>query len=375
MRTAGEYYRSDSGKALSPQQRTAINGHLSGLTCVMWEQTFVPVADPARCGFGDAAGAVLTSLPGLSEGLPTVPEDQAYDPETNPDGLRCTMQDSYPQVFDKDPETGFAERPIDNTGVQYGLEALNDGVIDVEEFLDLNEGVGGMDLDANPIPERMVAEADTIERLYETGRITSGGPLLEIPVIVTNTYTDPEGDIHDRFRMFSMNERLMGEDGEQAPGYVMWTRPSPARRQPHRPGCRSGRRWGDRHAPARRVGYRARCRRQRGPDRAEALPHTPRCGGQHLLRPRGRGRGLGCRRLRRCRAVHGSLPGGRRPAHSGRRPRLRTTWSSARCNPSTTRSRPTSTRWSSPTPRWPASRRSSPTACATGRFPEWARSP
>lgn len=223
----GNYYQTDAGSGLSPQQRRAINGHLSGLTCTLWEQTFVPVADPARCGFGDAAGGAVRSLPGLSEGLPTVPEDQAYDPETNPDGLRCTMQDTYPQVFDTDPVTGFAERPVDNTGVQYGLKALNEGVIDVDEFLDLNEAIGGMDLDANFMPERMQADPATIERLYETGRITSGGPLLEIPVIVTNTYTDSEGDIHDRFRMFSMNERLMGDDGEQAPGYVMWTRPSP----------------------------------------------------------------------------------------------------------------------------------------------------
>lgn len=221
------YFRSEAGSTLDPEQRQAINGHLSGLTCVMWEQTFVPVADPTRCGFGDGAGAAVKALPGLSEGLPTVPEDQAYDPETNPDGLRCTMQDSYPQVFEEDPDTGFAERPIDNIGVQYGLAALNDGVIDAEEFLALNEGIGGMDLDAKFIPERMRAEPETLKRLYETGRITSGGPLLEIPIIVTNTYTDPEGDIHDRFRMFSMDERLAGDDGEQAPGYVMWTRPSP----------------------------------------------------------------------------------------------------------------------------------------------------
>ena len=223
----GNYYSSEAGSELTAEQRRAVNGHLSGLTCTLWEQTFVPVADPARCGFGDAAGGVVRTLPGLSEGLPTVPSGEAYDPETNPGGLRCTMQDSYPQVFDTDPETGFAERPVDNTGVQYGLGALNGGAIDAEQFLTLNESIGGLDLDANPVPERMDADPATIERLYETGRITSGGPLLDIPIIVTNTYTDPDGDIHDRFRMFSLNERLLTEDGEQAPGYVMWTKPAP----------------------------------------------------------------------------------------------------------------------------------------------------
>lgn len=221
------YYQSDEGSALSTEQHQAINGHLSAATCALWDQTFVPVADPARCGFGDAAGAVVGSLPGLAGGLPTVPDGLAYDPETNPGGLRCTMQDSYPQIFEPDPETGFAQRPVDNTGVQYGLAALNDGLIDAEEFLDLNEHIGGMDLDADFVPQRMEAEPDAVEKLYETGRITSGGPLAEIPIIVTNTYTDPEGDIHDRFRMFSMDERLAGDDGAQAPGYVMWTRPPP----------------------------------------------------------------------------------------------------------------------------------------------------
>lgn len=221
------YYSSEQGSALSTQQRRAINGHLSGLTCVMWDQTFVPVADPSRCGFGDAAGAVVDSLPGLAGGLPTVPDSEAYDPDTNPGGLRCTMQDSYPQIFDEDPETGFAERPVDNIGVQYGLDALNSGVIDVEEFLDLNEHVGGMDIDANFVRQRMEADPDTVEKVYETGRITARGPLAQIPIIVTNTYTDPEGDIHDRFRMFSMEQRLAADDGTRAPGYVMWTRPSP----------------------------------------------------------------------------------------------------------------------------------------------------
>ncbi|MFV0316849.1 MAG: DUF6351 family protein [Microthrixaceae bacterium] len=222
------YYASDQGRELTAEQQQAVNGHMSGLSCVLWGQTFVPVADPAKCGFGDAVGGAASALPGLSGGLPTVPEGQPYDPETNPDGLRCTMQDSYPQVFERDPETGFAERPIDNTGVQYGLKALNEGVIDPDQFLSLNEFVGGLDLDANPIPERMVADEAAIERLYETGRITSGGALLDIPIIVTNTYTDPGGDIHDRFRMFSMNERLRTDSGDQAPGYVMWTRPPSA---------------------------------------------------------------------------------------------------------------------------------------------------
>ncbi|MEZ5238782.1 MAG: DUF6351 family protein [Microthrixaceae bacterium] len=223
----GAYYGTGPGAALTPEQRSAINGHLSPLTCTLWEQTFVPMVDPAvwlrrrrrRCDHRPARSR---------GGLPTVPDELAFDAESNPDGLRCTLQDSYPQVLGRDPQTSHVRRPLDNTGVQYGLEALNDGVIDAEEFVVLNERIGGLDLDANPVPERMVADESDLEALYRTGRVVAGGGLLDIPVIAVNVYTDDEGDIHDRFRMFSLEERLAGEDGSRAPGYVMWTLPPSA---------------------------------------------------------------------------------------------------------------------------------------------------
>jgi hypothetical protein len=41
-------------------------------------------------------------------------------------------------VFGRDPKTGFARRPIDHVGIQYGLKARNDGTITTEQFIDLN---------------------------------------------------------------------------------------------------------------------------------------------------------------------------------------------------------------------------------------------
>jgi hypothetical protein len=73
----------------------------------------------------------------------------------------------------------------------------------------------------------MEASEGSLERLYRTGRVVEGGPLLDIPVIATNIYTDDQGDIHDRIRMFSLDARLRDADGNQAPGFVMWTRPPP----------------------------------------------------------------------------------------------------------------------------------------------------
>ena len=49
-----------------------------------------------------------------------------------------------------------ALRPFVNTGVQYGLAALNSGAITVQQFIDLNEKIGGIDQDANYTPARAV---------------------------------------------------------------------------------------------------------------------------------------------------------------------------------------------------------------------------
>jgi len=65
----------------------------------------------------------------------TLPADQRYDPVKNPKGVRCSVYDHTVNVFGKDPATGFALRPIDNVGVQYGLQALNAGVITADQFL------------------------------------------------------------------------------------------------------------------------------------------------------------------------------------------------------------------------------------------------
>ena len=62
-----------------------------------------------------------------------------YNPATNPTGARCDVYDHTVNVYGRDPATGFARRPLDNVGIQYGLKALNDGVITVDQFLDLNE--------------------------------------------------------------------------------------------------------------------------------------------------------------------------------------------------------------------------------------------
>jgi hypothetical protein len=116
-----------------------------------------------------------------------------------------------------DRKTGFAQRPIDNLGVQYGLAALNSGAITVDMFLDLNKNIGGYDSDGNYVSARTVADDDALKAAYRSGRVTNGGlGLRTTPIIDYRGYVDqPENsqEVHSRFHSFSLRERLLRENG------------------------------------------------------------------------------------------------------------------------------------------------------------------
>lgn len=99
-----------------------------------------------------------------------LPEELRYHPVKNPRGARCDIYDHTANAYGRDPATGFARRPLDNVGIQYGLKPLNDGVISTEQFLDLNERIGGFDEDGNISRERTIADVAAVRAAYETGR-------------------------------------------------------------------------------------------------------------------------------------------------------------------------------------------------------------
>ncbi|MEX2582423.1 MAG: DUF6351 family protein, partial [Gemmatimonadota bacterium] len=156
-----------------------------------------------------------------------VPESVRYDAVTNPTGARATIYDHTVNVYGRDPQTGFARRPLDNVGVQYGLGALNDGVIDVEQFLDLNERIGGVDIDFEHQPERHVADLEATRAAYRTGRIVGGLGLASTPIIDYRSYLDLQenGDNHMKYHSFSLRERLIRTNGH-ADNHVILTRDS-----------------------------------------------------------------------------------------------------------------------------------------------------
>jgi hypothetical protein len=146
-----------------------------------------------------------------------IPKSAQYDAKTNPAGIRCDLYDHLVNVFGRDPSTGFARRPIDNIGVQYGLEALNLGAITKQQFLDLNKNIGGYDNDGNYVTTRTVGDVTAIAAAYRSGRITYGGlGMRRTPIIDYRGYVDqPEnsGEVHSRFHSFSMRQRLLEANG------------------------------------------------------------------------------------------------------------------------------------------------------------------
>src|SRR3954467_5953864 len=117
------------------------------------------------------------------------PPSLVFDPVTNPHGARCTYQDNMVNVYGTDPATGYARRPFDNVGVQYGLGALNAGAISWDQFVDLNARAGGHDINGGLSPNRTVADLRALATSYRTGRMTQGyGGLQSTPIIDLRSY-------------------------------------------------------------------------------------------------------------------------------------------------------------------------------------------
>ena len=154
--------------------------------------------------------------------LPGVGPQFRYDPVSNPFGARGDVYDHTVNVYGYIPNTPvpgqarFAQRPLDNVGVQYGLRAMNDGAISVDDFLDMNENMGGVDIDFNHIPSRTTTYLPATRRAYQGGRILYGGNGLASTAIITRMGGNDllaQGDVHLRYHSFAIRQRLLNANG------------------------------------------------------------------------------------------------------------------------------------------------------------------
>lgn len=203
------------GVAWTEAQKQAVEGHLSTSIC----QENVAVA-----GFHK----LLQPSVGRSCG---VKASEIYEPTTNPRGVRCTLADYSVNVLGRRPASewsaaetaagfGFAGRPYDNIGVQYGLHALRAGRITPAQFLDLNGAIGSHDLDYRWQPQRVAADRGALHAAYRAGLINSANELDQVAIIDkrgTNTV-----EIHHHVRTWQMRARLDRSNGHHDNHVIWW---------------------------------------------------------------------------------------------------------------------------------------------------------
>ena len=153
-----------------------------------------------------------------------LPAALVYDPVTNPNGTRCGDADLATAVWGTTngivPGSLRARQTGDNVGIQYGLKALLAGAITPEEFVTLNEKIGGFDADSNRTAARSAADSAALDIAYRAGIVASGANLGKLPIIDSRGY-DEQG-IHYIWRSFAERARIDAANGGNHGNQVMW---------------------------------------------------------------------------------------------------------------------------------------------------------
>lgn len=219
-----------SASTYTAAQRLAVSGYGGEATLFHNSNQFGRV-DPVP-------GRTAPSFPGVSAYSPAgwdsnLPLTLKYDPRPatlNLTGARASIIDSVVNVYgrkanplDASGKATVALSPFDNQGVQYGLAALNSGVISVAQFLDLNQFIGGFDFDSNPVSARTTASADALKRAYQAGLVLNGGVgLSSIPVFdLMNRHNETGAEHHLQWQHFAVRDRMIQATGN-SDNHVMW---------------------------------------------------------------------------------------------------------------------------------------------------------
>jgi hypothetical protein len=214
------------GVVWSPTQFGAVEGNLlpvDAVTSVGCIGTAAPYT-PSKCPTGYLSGAV----PYWPCAGPTA--QQRYNSTTNPGGTRCSIFQLNKNLLgvrkkavwskaEKKIGKGFAGMPLDNVGVQYGLESLETGQITPGQFADLNAHIGGVTIDLGWRAKRLSADHPALANAYRTGLINETNNLDQTAVIDCRG-PDP-GAAHDSYRAFAVRARLDRENGGHA-NQLIW---------------------------------------------------------------------------------------------------------------------------------------------------------
>lgn len=173
-------------------------------------------------------------------------------PRTVIENIKWTHWNDLGNIYPVD-SNGHAPSGWDNVGVQYGLEALNNQQLSIEEFLNLNACVGGwkhpqdmvsslypwdqdgdssqfdpwdavnMNLSANckqgqPAP-RTQGNMHAMQTAYKSGHVFSGN--IDIPILDIRWYWEPILDMHHSIASFSVRARIKNANGHTN-NHIIW---------------------------------------------------------------------------------------------------------------------------------------------------------
>ena len=211
------------GTLWSPTQIADVEGHLTPINAITADEgLFKGAINPET----DCAG-----VPAPVAGDPRT----RFDSDTNPGGVRCDILTLMRNQLGPRPESvwsaqekaagrGFAGIPFGNAGVQYGLKALLGARITPEQFVDLNEKIGGLDVNADPIAARTAGDPESIANAYRTGLLNEFSNTSQVAMI-NHAGPDP-GIAHDYAHAVWSHLRLQRSQGH-TDNRVEWFGPTP----------------------------------------------------------------------------------------------------------------------------------------------------
>jgi hypothetical protein len=201
-------------KELTPAQlaskKAAIAGHMDEKACRAWALSYGPSNNP---------GVYTHPRTNKPTNNCSLLDSQVYDAAKNPHGVRCTIPEYAIATWGALPGSGFARRIDDNAGIQYGMKALAAGQIGAEEFVTLNEKIGGRDIDMNPTAARMVADPEALRIAYQDGIVGDAQQWAKVPII--DWRGNDNSNIHMNWRAFAVRDRLDRINGGHG-NQVIW---------------------------------------------------------------------------------------------------------------------------------------------------------
>jgi len=214
-RLANTVFQSDPVRWTTVKQ-VAIQGFNAG-TCNAWDASFAGAlvrADVTAAGSMGIGGCGVTEPANVAN---------VYNVATQTGSIRCDVFQTNANLLGTNAQ-GYARRPIDNVGVQYGLGALNRGEIKVADFLDFNDQVGGFDGDGYAQAARHVADPEALRLTYEGGFVNgfNGPGLANVPIITQRDNASNVSDIHDTMQDLIIRARLLRANG-RADNQIIWT--------------------------------------------------------------------------------------------------------------------------------------------------------